>query len=182
MKTPFEILEIPHGSSIDEAKKAFRRLALIYHPDKSGGNMARFTEISRAYEDIQKGNFGSSGGYNPRPGRTQYRYTAPEGFYDEAFSGNFQDIINEFWEKQQKRNEGNWDFSGFNIRPKSPPRKMSYAEYLAEQMAKKKQAEMNKQFNESHEEWKKRMRDNITNINPDDEEKSNFHNPYFRGY
>ena len=51
-----EALELPMGASKADAKKAFRRLALKWHPDKNPDNReeaeARFQEISRAYESL----------------------------------------------------------------------------------------------------------------------------------
>jgi len=51
----YEILEIQEPSSIDEIKKAYRRLSMIYHPDKNKNNpdaTARFQQISEAYETL----------------------------------------------------------------------------------------------------------------------------------
>jgi len=51
----YEILEIPETSTIDEIKKSYRRLSMIYHPDKNKNNMdttAKFQKISEAYETL----------------------------------------------------------------------------------------------------------------------------------
>lgn len=51
----YEILEIPETSSIDEIKKSFRRLSMLYHPDKNKNNpdaTAKFQKISEAYETL----------------------------------------------------------------------------------------------------------------------------------
>ncbi|KAL7029204.1 hypothetical protein ACKWTF_006152 [Chironomus riparius] len=51
----YEILGVPHNATSNEIKKAYRKLALQYHPDKNQGPMQesaakRFREISKAYE------------------------------------------------------------------------------------------------------------------------------------
>lgn len=46
----YEALGINKSASADEIKKAFRRLAVKYHPDKEGGDEAKFKEINEAYE------------------------------------------------------------------------------------------------------------------------------------
>ena len=45
----YKILGINKSSSEEEIKKAFRKLAHKYHPDKKGGNEQKFKEISEAY-------------------------------------------------------------------------------------------------------------------------------------
>eukprot|EP00523_Entomoneis_sp_CCMP467_P004026 CAMPEP_0168748074 /NCGR_PEP_ID=MMETSP0724-20121128/15988_1 /TAXON_ID=265536 /ORGANISM="Amphiprora sp., Strain CCMP467" /LENGTH=643 /DNA_ID=CAMNT_0008795891 /DNA_START=209 /DNA_END=2140 /DNA_ORIENTATION=+ len=52
---PFSILEIDHGSDNKAIKKAYRRLSLIYHPDKNPGDRAaeaKFVMVSKAYEAL----------------------------------------------------------------------------------------------------------------------------------
>jgi len=48
-KDYYETLGVQKGASKDEVKKAFRKLAAEYHPDKKTGNEAKFKEISEAY-------------------------------------------------------------------------------------------------------------------------------------
>jgi len=54
----YETLEVPPTCSDNDLKKAYRKLALKYHPDKTGGATAeKFQEISHAYDilsDSQK--------------------------------------------------------------------------------------------------------------------------------
>lgn len=49
----YEILGVDKSASADEIKKAFRRLAVQYHPDKQGGEEAKFKEINEAYEILK---------------------------------------------------------------------------------------------------------------------------------
>jgi molecular chaperone DnaJ len=49
MKDYYTILGIERGASKEEVKKAFRKLAAQYHPDKKTGDEAKFKEVSEAY-------------------------------------------------------------------------------------------------------------------------------------
>jgi molecular chaperone DnaJ len=48
-KDYYQILGIEKKANADEVKKAFRKLAHKYHPDKGTGDEAKFKEISEAY-------------------------------------------------------------------------------------------------------------------------------------
>jgi molecular chaperone DnaJ len=49
MKNYYDILGVAKTASEDDIKKAFRKLAQKYHPDKKGGDEAKFKEVSEAY-------------------------------------------------------------------------------------------------------------------------------------
>ena len=49
----YEVLGISKDASADEIKKAFRKAALKYHPDKEGGDEAKFKEANEAYEVLK---------------------------------------------------------------------------------------------------------------------------------
>lgn len=49
MKDYYKILGVSKTASKDEIKKAFRKLAHEYHPDKKGGDEAKFKEANEAY-------------------------------------------------------------------------------------------------------------------------------------
>ena len=53
---PYELLGVPRDATVEQIKRAYRRLALKYHPDKNKGNLdaeRRFIEVSNAYEILR---------------------------------------------------------------------------------------------------------------------------------
>lgn len=68
----YEILGVAKGASTDEIKKAYRKLAMKYHPDQ-GGDQEKFKEINEAYQVLgddakrrqydQFGHAANQGGY-----------------------------------------------------------------------------------------------------------------------
>ena len=51
-KDYYNVLGIDKGASKDDIKKAFYKLAAKYHPDKKGGDEAKFKEINEAYQTL----------------------------------------------------------------------------------------------------------------------------------
>lgn len=56
MEDFYKILKIDYSANIDEIKKAYRKLAVKYHPDKNNGNKKaeeKFRYITEAYEILK---------------------------------------------------------------------------------------------------------------------------------
>jgi curved DNA-binding protein len=99
MKDPYKALGISRGADANEIKKAFKKLARQYHPDKnpSAEAEAKFKEINAAHDilsDPEKkrmfdtfgaSGFGGGGGGRPRGGPAGF------GFEGNPFAGGFRD-------------------------------------------------------------------------------------------
>lgn len=89
-KDYYELLHVSHDSSADEIKKAYRRLAIQFHPDKNPGNKEaedKFKEASEAYEVLS--NPEKRGIYD------QFGHQGLEGSGFHGFSG-VEDIFSTF--------------------------------------------------------------------------------------
>ena len=55
MKNYYKILQIERGATMDDVKKAYRKLAMLWHPDKNPGDKEaeeKFKEIREAYDTL----------------------------------------------------------------------------------------------------------------------------------
>lgn len=52
ISNPYQVLGVKDGASLDECKKAYRKLCAKYHPD-NGGDSMKFDEVNKAWSQIQ---------------------------------------------------------------------------------------------------------------------------------
>ncbi|MBI2439280.1 MAG: molecular chaperone DnaJ [Candidatus Moranbacteria bacterium] len=108
MANYYDILGVSKSASEDEIKKAFRKLAHKYHPDKGTGDEKKFKEINEAYQVLshkekrqQYDQFGQTfhgqGGYGngSQQGFSGFGFNNANGF---DFSGTgFEDIFSDIF-------------------------------------------------------------------------------------
>ena len=51
---PYAVLGLPHSASLEDVKKRYKQLAMIYHPDKEGGDEGAMKLLNSAYHQIEK--------------------------------------------------------------------------------------------------------------------------------
>ena len=111
MRNPYQVLGVSEAASMDEVKKAYRKLSRIYHPDANVNNPnkdqaeAKFKEIQAAYQQIvdEKEHGGSRSTYNSGYGQSSYG----QGGYQQSYGG-FEDFFGGFGfggQSQQYRQE-----------------------------------------------------------------------------
>ncbi len=113
-KDYYEILGVEKGASKDDIKKAFRKLAHKHHPDKQGGDEAKFKEINEAYQvlsDDQKRSqydqFGSGfAGGGGQGGWGDFDFTNFNGGNGQGFEFDLGDLFNMFTGGGQRARRG----------------------------------------------------------------------------
>lgn len=108
----YKILGVSKSASEEEIKKAYRKLAHKYHPDKPGGDESKFKEINEAYQVLsnpskkaQYDKYGrvfdgqQFGGAQGGPfGGFDFGQGGPFGGFDFNGEGDFGDIFDAFFE------------------------------------------------------------------------------------
>ena len=80
----YEVLGIDRNATADDIKKAFRKLAFKYHPDRNreDGTEAKFKEINEAYEVLSD--------FEKRAGYDRFGHGGAENIFGKGFSGGFE--------------------------------------------------------------------------------------------
>jgi|TARA_B110000503_G_scaffold130071_1_gene203025 DnaJ-class molecular chaperone len=79
-------LGVTRGASQEDIKKAYRKLAMQHHPDRTGGDDTKFKQIQEAYATLSDSNK-----------RQQYDNPQPRmdsSAFNQGFNGDFADVFN----------------------------------------------------------------------------------------
>lgn len=106
MKDPYKTLELEKSATDEEVKKAYRKLAMKYHPDRNGGDDSMFKEIVEAYEILtdpkKKSQWQSYGQFNGGS------YQFDEQFFEEFLKAQgFSDMFNSRYDHSQNTKRRN---------------------------------------------------------------------------
>ena len=83
----YSILGVNRNATPEEIKKAYRKLAMQHHPDRTGGDDTRFKQINEAYDTLS--NPEKKQHYdNPQP---QYRFDTS------GMGGGFEDVFSQMF-------------------------------------------------------------------------------------
>lgn len=116
-KNYYETLGIAKGATADDIKKAYRKMAHKYHPDKGEGNDAKFKELNEAYQvlsDSQKRSQYDQYGETFDQARANGGYGSGAGQrYGQGFGGfgqggvdfDFGEIFSDIFGGQQSRTQ-----------------------------------------------------------------------------
>jgi molecular chaperone DnaJ len=105
MKDYYKILELDKNASIDDIKKSYRKLAMMYHPDRNQSPDAenKFKDIAEAYDVLS----------NPEKKNNYDNYgsTDSNGSFSFNFGDffNFGDMFNQAFDRQYKRQKKGTD-------------------------------------------------------------------------
>jgi molecular chaperone DnaJ len=110
-KDYYSLLNVPRSATAEEIKKAYRKLAMQYHPDKNPGDKKaedKFKEFSEAYEVLsdpkkremydQFGHAGAQGGFGGAGGAGGFGgYSGGGGQGQDPFQDIFGDVFSEIF-------------------------------------------------------------------------------------
>lgn len=114
-KDYYELLGVARNAGDDDLKKAYRKLALQYHPDRNPGDKPaeeKFKEISEAYSVLSDG---QKRAQYDQFGHAAFGDGGAGGFSGGGFEDVFGDIFGEFFGGGQRRRQSRGDDLRYNL-------------------------------------------------------------------
>jgi len=112
-KNYYEVLGVDKKASRDDIKKAFRKLAHKFHPDKSGGDEDKFKEITEAYAVLgddkrrkEYDNYGQAFSGGAPQGAQGFDFSGFAGFGQGGVEFDFGDLFGGFGDMFGGRTRG----------------------------------------------------------------------------
>ena len=113
-KNYYKELDLDKNATEEEIKKAYRKLAHQYHPDKNGGNEEKFKKVNEAHSVLsdsqQKQEYD-----NRSPNGKSYSPFSDFGSFEFHFGGGANDLFSQFFEGRGNPFE-NFGFNPFERR------------------------------------------------------------------
>jgi len=82
MNDPYAVLGLDSSATLEEVKKAYKKLAMKHHPDRNGGKDDKFKELQTAYDQVKDG--------PPEPSFDGFNFQSREDIADFLRESRFQ--------------------------------------------------------------------------------------------
>jgi len=119
-KDYYQILGVSKDATLDEIKKAYRKLAIKYHPDKNKGNKEaeeKFKEATEAYEVLRdpekRKRYDMYGDASINEDMFKYQnfdYSAYKDIFDDIGLGSFSSIFENLFGSKKRTSSGGFSF------------------------------------------------------------------------
>lgn len=123
----YEVLGLPKTATEAEIKKAYKKLAVKWHPDKNPNNreeaVEKFREITEAYENLsdtdKRKTYDTYGFNGPKANYSHFDFNQADDIFAKFFSSNpFEhdddDFFSSFFNRRRgKQGSSNGSFGGF---------------------------------------------------------------------
>ncbi|GLI62642.1 hypothetical protein VaNZ11_005308 [Volvox africanus] len=107
-KDPYKILGVQRGADDAAIKKAYKKLALMYHPDKNPKGQAKFIEVQQAYEilsDVDKKRQYDLGGGDESYNRHQQEQESSSSRHQYQYQYQYYQQQQHFYQQQQQQEQ-----------------------------------------------------------------------------